>query len=152
MGKQAAFLKDIADATAAGWNENTALAVGQYFVVDNDPPSIRAKETGNRVDQRGLSGPRTAKQRGQPTAAVEGGVEQEITKTMGDRDTEHVKAPMRGASPARSAPRRPIARRARSRLKPASAGTRRDRRPAPEAACRSRSARSGSRPVYSRQR
>src|SRR5207245_11525054 len=110
---------------------------------DDYLPALGAEEAGDRVDQRGLAGARAAKERGQAAGALERGVEDKAAEMVLDRDLEHVKVPGRGASPARSAPRRRAARRAKSLSTQPSDEMRRDRRPGPGSAHGSRSASAG---------
>ena len=143
--KQAAFLKDIADAALLRRHEQAAFGVGQRLAVDDDAAMLRADQPGDDVDQRCLARAGAAEQRGQPALGRERGVEHEGAEAVADRDLDHVSGRAPGGRRARRPAPRETAPPSRSRPRPASAAARRFRRREPASAYRSRSAGSASR-------
>jgi hypothetical protein len=92
MREQPAFLKHVADMAPPCRYEHAHRGVGQDLAIDRDTAALRADQPGDRIDQRGLARSRAAEQRGQPSAALEGGIEPEIAETMLDCNAQHITA------------------------------------------------------------
>jgi hypothetical protein len=86
MGKQAAFLKNIAHPATMGGRPDAALGVEKHRPVDDDASPFRADQPGDRIDDRGLACSRAAKQRGETAPAAKMDVELESAEPVLDID------------------------------------------------------------------
>jgi len=89
MGKQAAFLKNVAHAATMDGCSDAALGVEKHRPVDDDASPFGAEKTGDRIDDRGLARSRAAEQRGETAPAAEMDVELEGAEPVLDIDLEH---------------------------------------------------------------
>src|SRR5262245_31890545 len=89
MWKQTTFLKYVTNSTPMRGGEDAAISIGQHRPVDDNPPSLRADQTGNRIDNRGLTRSRAAKKGCEPAPTAEMDVELEGAEPMLDIDFEH---------------------------------------------------------------
>src|SRR6516164_8559089 len=89
MWEQTVFLKDVTHQSTMGGNPNAALGIDQHRSVDNDPPLFRAYQPGDHIDDRGLSGSRTAEQRGETGPAAKMDIETKGAEPVLDIDFQH---------------------------------------------------------------
>ena len=89
MREEPSLLEDVADLALPRRHEHPARCVGQHRAIDKDAAALRADQSGDRIDQRGLARSRTAEQRRQAGAALESGVEKEIAEAVLDGNAQH---------------------------------------------------------------
>src|SRR5262245_29765410 len=89
MRKEAAFLKHVADSAPMRRRENASISVYQHRPVDDDASALRAGQTRNRINNRGLARSRAAKKGREPVPAMEMDVEFEGAEPVLDVDFEH---------------------------------------------------------------
>ena len=146
--KQPAVLEHIAAGPALGRQIDPRLAVEQHCAGDHDPAAVRTDQTGDHVEQAGLSGARWPEQRDQPVLRGKAATQPALPAPEFDIDLKgHGRrhCPRNAARAIRKSPGRPTKGPPRS----APAGSRPPRRPGPARRCRSPAAGSGFRQGYS---
>ena len=86
--KQPRLLEDIADAALVRRQVDATLRVDEHRIADADPGEIRADESGDDVDQRGLAAARGAEYCGDAARALEPDVEADASQFVADGDRE----------------------------------------------------------------
>jgi len=89
VGKQTVFLKDITYPATMCGGSDAALGVHQHPPVDDDASSFRADQSGDCIDDRGLTRSRSAEQRGETAAAAKMNIEVKSAEPMLDVDLEY---------------------------------------------------------------
>ena len=89
MREQPGVLEDIADAPPMAGHVDPLRGVEQRLAIEDDPTARRAEQAGDRVDHRGLAGPRPAEQRRDAGVGGEADVEIERAEPAGEIDLEH---------------------------------------------------------------
>lgn len=95
--KQAAFLKNISDATAPGRDIDLCGTVEQHFTVNFNTTAIRPQEACNHVDQTGFSRTRWPEQGRGPAFARERDFQREFAEVLFHLYGQHGHAPCRRA-------------------------------------------------------
>jgi hypothetical protein len=89
MRKQTTFLKYVTNSTPMRGGEDAAISIGQHRPIYDDAPALRTDQTGNRIDNRGLTRSRAAEKGCEPAPTAEMDVEFEGAEPMLDIDFEH---------------------------------------------------------------
>src|SRR5690606_29653615 len=144
MGKQPAFLEDVADAAPVRREIDPGLGIEQDTVVYGNPAAVGAQQAGDHIDETALTRAGAAEQHGDSGTGRKSGGQLEVPQPPLDIDLKH-RGPASGHSPGATAAPTTAAPQAKARPTGARGAGPAPPRPAPGSRCRSRAARSGSR-------
>jgi len=89
VGKQPAFLKDVAYSAPMGGRADAALGVQQHCLVGDDATAQWADQSGDRIDDRCLARSRPSEERRETPPAAKTNVKIECPETMLYVDLKH---------------------------------------------------------------